>query len=92
MVNIGHPDVIPIEDLAERIRAELDADPTLIRYVDQPPQMTLVKRPNLERMRDLLGVVAKIDLDEGVRRVAAVTRERVALLRSEQESTTSASA
>jgi nucleoside-diphosphate-sugar epimerase len=92
IVNIGHPDVVPNEDLAERVRRELDADPALIRHIDQPAQMTLVKRPSLERMRDLLGVVPKVDLDEGVRRVADVTKQRVALLPTKPTDISQASA
>ena len=77
VINIGHPDVIPIEDLAEKIRREIGAPSSLLRLVDQPAQMTPVKRPALDRQRDLLGVVPKISLDEGVRRVCRRVRERL---------------
>ena len=40
--------------------------------------MTQVKRPVLSRQRDLLGIVPQIPLDEGVRRVCARMRERMA--------------
>jgi nucleoside-diphosphate-sugar epimerase len=78
VINIGHPDVIPIEDLAEKIRRELGAPLSLLRTIDQPARMTPVKRPVLDRQRDLLGVVPKISLDEGVRRVCRRVRERLA--------------
>jgi nucleoside-diphosphate-sugar epimerase len=84
VVNIGHRDVVPIEDLAERIRGELDADPALLRHVDQPSQMTLVKRPKLDRMRDLLGVEPKIGLEEGIRRVCATTSARLERTRDDR--------
>jgi nucleoside-diphosphate-sugar epimerase len=70
-INLGHPDVVPITSLAEMIRAALHADPALIRTVDLPAQMTLVKRPRLERQRLLLGFVPSVSLSEGVRRVCA---------------------
>ena len=42
-----------------------------------PPQMTLRKRPLLDRMRDLLGVVPQVSLEEGVGRVCAKVVERI---------------
>jgi nucleoside-diphosphate-sugar epimerase len=70
-INVGHPHVISMADLAEMIRSELNADPELIRTVPLPPRMTLVKRPTLERQRALLGFEPKISILEGVRRVCA---------------------
>ena len=78
VINIGHPDVLPIEELAERIRTELGAPVSLLRHVKQPSQMTPVKRPLLDRQRELLGIVPKVSLDEGVRRVCRRVRERLA--------------
>jgi len=69
VVNIGHPDIIPTEGLAQLIRLRLGADPALIHVVDQPERMTLRKVPSLERQRRLLGFEPTIDLAEGVRRV-----------------------
>jgi len=68
-INLGHPDIVPMLDLAEMIRAYVGADPSLVRVKDLPPQMTLVKRPTLERQRRLLGLEPRISLAEGVRRV-----------------------
>ncbi len=78
VINIGHPDVTPIEDLAERIRAELGASPSLVKVTELPSRMTLVKRPALARQRELLGVEPKVSLAEGVRLVCRRVRERVA--------------
>ena len=39
--------------------------------------MTLVKRPSLDRQRDLLGVVPTVSLDEGIDRVCSLMIERV---------------
>jgi nucleoside-diphosphate-sugar epimerase len=77
VINIGHPEIVPIEDLAERIRTRLDADPALVTFSDLPSRMTLVKRPSLERQRDLLGVVPTVSLDEGIDRVCSLVVERV---------------
>jgi len=76
-INIGHPDVRTMEELAEMIRAELDADPGLIKLRDQPTGMTLVKRPTLERQRNLLGFEPSISLVEGVKRVCDVQRKEL---------------
>lgn len=75
--NIGHQDVVPIEALAERIRATIGAPESLVTIVDLPSRMTLVKRPSLTRMRDLLGITPSVSLDEGVTRVCARVRERL---------------
>jgi nucleoside-diphosphate-sugar epimerase len=72
VINIGHPDVRPMSELAELIRAEFDADPNLIQTAPVPSQITLVKRPMLERQRMLLGFEPLVNLEEGVRRVCAV--------------------
>jgi nucleoside-diphosphate-sugar epimerase len=78
VINIGHPDIVPIADLAESVRRELGADPSLVRTTEIAPRMTLVKRPTLDRQRDVLGVVPAVDLAEGVRRVCGRVRERLA--------------
>jgi nucleoside-diphosphate-sugar epimerase len=77
VINIGHPDVMPIETLAEMIRSTLGADPSLIRVNELPARMTLVKRPTLERMTTLLGVTPKVSVQEGVRLVCSRVVERL---------------
>jgi nucleoside-diphosphate-sugar epimerase len=77
VINIGHPDVMPIETLAEMIRSTLGADRSLVTMNDLPPRMTLVKRPTLERMQQLLGVTPKVSVQEGVRLVCARVQERL---------------
>ena len=77
VINIGHPDVVAVADLAEQIRRTLGAAPDLVRVNELPDRMTLVKRPTLGRMRDLLGVAPTVALDEGVRRVCARVQERL---------------
>jgi nucleoside-diphosphate-sugar epimerase len=68
-INIGHPEIVPIEDLAEMIRVELGAESALVSLQDQPARMTLVKRPTLSRQLSMLGVAPSVSLNEGVRRV-----------------------
>jgi hypothetical protein len=61
------------------IALELDADPSLIRETELPPQMTLIKQPTLDRQRELLHVEPWIGLEEGVRRVCAQQRRLLAM-------------
>lgn len=77
VVNIGHPDIRPISELAERIRERLDAAKSLVTVRRLPERMTLVKRPSLDRMATILGVTPKIGFDDGVERVCARTLERL---------------
>jgi nucleoside-diphosphate-sugar epimerase len=72
VINIGHPEVTPMAELAEFIRAELNASPDLVITTELPPQMTLIKRPTLERQRVLLGVEPRVGIVEGVRRMCSV--------------------
>jgi nucleoside-diphosphate-sugar epimerase len=77
-INIGHPHLVPMAELGEMIRAELGAAAGLIKTVSLPPQMTLVKRPILERQRTLLGFQPSVSIEEGVRRVCAYQRTLIA--------------
>lgn len=76
VINIGSREIVPIADLAERIRVRLGADPGLIVERDLPGQMTAVKNPTLDRMETLLGVAPKVGLDEGLDRVCGRIRAR----------------
>ena len=77
-INIGHPHIVPMAELAEMIRTQLGADPGLIKTVGLPPKMTLIKRPTLERQRKLLGFEPRISIEEGVRRVCEYQRSLLA--------------
>ena len=77
-INLGHPDVVPMQRLAAMMCAELGADPSLVTVQELPPRMTLVKRPTLERQRTLLGVEPAVSLADGVRRVCAVQAQAAA--------------
>ena len=78
-VNVGHPEVVPIEQLAARICAEVRAPESLVEIAELPPRMTLVKRPSLDRQRELLGVEPIVSLEEGVRLVCSRVRERLSV-------------
>ncbi len=72
VINIGHPEIVPMASLAEMVCAELRASPELVITTELPPQMTLIKRPTLDRQRRLLGIEPRVGIAEGVRRVCAV--------------------
>jgi nucleoside-diphosphate-sugar epimerase len=77
VINIGHPDVVEIAELAEMIRATLGAAPDLVRVNEIPPRMTLVKRPALDRMRQLLAIVPTVSLTQGVGLVCGRVQDRL---------------
>jgi nucleoside-diphosphate-sugar epimerase len=77
VVNIGHPDIRPIADLAEMIRVRLGAPKELVTVRELPERMTLVKNPTLERQRTILGVTPKVGLEEGVDRLCSRIEERL---------------
>lgn len=74
VVNVGHPEPVATEDLAELIRLALDAPRHLVRVADQPDRMTPAKVPLLERQRDLLGFTPLVSVAEGVERVCEAVR------------------
>ena len=77
VINIGHPDVVPISQLAEMIRQEVGASSELIKYVKQPEGMTLVKRPALDRQREMLRVEPQVSLADGVKLVCRAIHNRL---------------
>ena len=76
-INLGHPNIVPMLQVAEMIRACLGADPALVRVTTLPPQMTLIKRPTLQRQRELLDFEPQITLGEGIRRVCERQAKRL---------------
>lgn len=88
-INVGHPDVRPMTELAEMVRAELGASPSLISTLPLPAGMTLTKHCTLDRQRQLLGFEPRISLEEGVRRVCQQQRRALgtAPARSDERST-----
>lgn len=78
VINIGHPDIRPMSELASMIAAQLGVRAEgLIKTVDFPKRMTAVKRPTLDRQKNILGAAPQISLEEGVRRVCAKVHERL---------------
>lgn len=75
VVNIGHPMVVDMANVAEFIRTRLDAPRDLLRYTPQPEQMTPVKWPDLRRQEELLDIVPEVDLYDGLQRVCARYRD-----------------
>lgn len=82
VINIGHPEILPISALAEMIRLQLNASSALVTERPLPQRMTMVKRPLLDRQRDLLGVIPAIELQEGVARVCARIQQRLSVERA----------
>jgi len=77
VVNVGHPDIRPIEDMAELIRSTLGADTSLMTIKDLPERMTLAKNPTLDKQENILGITPKISFEEGIQRVCAETVKRL---------------
>lgn len=77
VINIGHPDFRPMDELAEIIRVKLGAPEELIHIIDLPDRMTAIKRPTLERQKNILGIIPRVSLEEGVDRVCAKIKERI---------------
>ena len=76
-INVGHPDIRPIEELAEMIRVRLGAPKNLVIEHELPAQMTSVKRPVLKRQAEVLGIQCKVSLEVGVDRLIARVNERL---------------
>lgn len=76
-INIGNPNIHSIDELADMICKEYGADPSLIHHIELPERMTLVKRPTLDRQKELLGIETKVQLEEGVKRVCQKMQERM---------------
>jgi len=71
VINIGHPEIIATEEMAEKIRKQYGASHKLLNIIDLPEKMTLAKRPSLEKQGKLLGFHPKVSVDEGIRRVCS---------------------
>lgn len=69
IINIGHPELWPIAYVANRIAERIGAPKDLIQLVDQPEQMTPVKMPALDLQMDILDVVPKVHINDGIDRV-----------------------
>jgi nucleoside-diphosphate-sugar epimerase len=71
IINIAHPDVIETETLARMFCDIYGRDYNeYVQEVTLPPQMTLEKIPDVSRQRELLKFEPKINIEEGVKKVA----------------------
>lgn len=71
ILNIAHPRIIEMEYLARLFCEIYGRDySTYVEEIPLPPQMTLEKIPDVKRQRELLGFMPKIDIEEGIQRVA----------------------
>jgi len=77
IINIGHPDIRPISELAEKIRKELGASKNLIKHVSLPTKMTLTKYPTLDNQKKYLKVTPKVNLETGIRLVCENIKKRI---------------
>ena len=77
VINIGHPEIVGIAEMAEMIRQELGANPELLTYEKLPDRMTLLKNPRLERQRNLLGIEPEVSLAEGIKMVCQSIKRRL---------------
>ncbi len=77
VINIGHPDIRPIAELAETIRSYYGVSESLLTVMDLPERMTLTKRPTLDRQSEILGITPQVGFEEGVARVCERTIERL---------------
>ncbi|MFC1643528.1 NAD-dependent epimerase/dehydratase family protein [Chlamydiota bacterium] len=76
-INIGHPDIRTIEELAEKIRLNLNAPKELVHLIDIPSRMTSVKKPVLERQKNILGIEPKVSFDDGIDLVCNKIKQRI---------------
>ena len=71
VINIGHPEIVSTEALAEMFRVRLGAPKSCLNIIDQPERMTPTKIPALRKQQELLGIVPAVSVEEGVARVSA---------------------
>lgn len=72
IINIGHPNVISVEELADIILLRLGKPRELIKITDLPGKMTLTKYPSLSKQTELLKIIPQISVTEGINRVIDV--------------------
>lgn len=71
VINIGNNEVVPTSDIAKMFCYHYGLQyEEHVREVELPDKMTLIKIPNLEKQRRLLGFEPKVSIAEGVKRVA----------------------
>lgn len=77
-VNIGHPEAIYSEALAEMICCKIGRDPReLVLVEDLPQRMTLTKYPDLSVQERMTGYYPRIGIEEGVERMIEKVKSRL---------------
>lgn len=70
--NLGTDEYVKTEDLAQMVADELGVDLSkYANYIELPTKMTLIKRPNLDKMINKLGVKPTVKVKDGIKRVIA---------------------
>jgi len=72
IINIGHPNVISVEELADIVCLRMGRSRDLIKISDLPSKMTLTKYPNLEKQANILKIIPEVSVTEGINRVINV--------------------
>ena len=76
-INIGNPDVVPVEFIAKLMCMYLELKPEeYITYLNLPEQMTLEKNPDLTIQKSL-GNISFLEIEKGVKRVLENVRKRI---------------
>jgi len=79
-INIGHPKVVPTEHIAKYMCEKLGKDYSkLVKEIELPSRMTLVKTPDLSKQKNLLGFEPKITVEMGIDRVLEVMKKQIGI-------------
>lgn len=76
-VNIGNPDEVTILDVAKEVIAELKSDSKL-EFLPRPPGDPMVRRPVIDRAREVLGWEPTVPRSEGMTKTIAWFRSLLA--------------
>ncbi|WP_428264341.1 UDP-glucuronic acid decarboxylase family protein [Haliangium sp.] len=76
-INLGNPDELTIRELAERVLAVTGSASALV-HRPLPPDDPARRRPDIGRVRELLGWTPRIDIDDGLTRTVRWFRDLLA--------------
>ena len=78
IINIGHPDVMSVKDVALKMCEILNLNYyDCVNEIQMPDKMTLEKIPDLTKQRELLGILPKVSFDDGIKKVIEVVKNRI---------------
>jgi nucleoside-diphosphate-sugar epimerase len=75
IINIGSDEIVSMESLAISLCQEIGSSKNLIQLIEQPIQMTKIKRPSLLRQKSILGIEIEVSLKEGIKRVCNISKQ-----------------